>query len=128
MNIRTAGLTIAALSALAPAVAGAWPGKSSLDACVNAFEKTLAPAGESARAFKVVYQGDRFSSSVAQYFPSEYTFELQANDPKTGEVIARVRCLANTHGAVASMQPLPAHAAPVEARSVRTSATQVARN
>ena len=119
MHIRTLGLTIAALSALSPAVAGAWPGKTSLDACVNAFEKTLAAPGEPNRVFKVVYKGDRFASSIVQYFPSEYTFDLQADNPQTGEILARVRCLVNSRGAVASISPLPLEASRAEQRTAQ---------
>jgi hypothetical protein len=101
MTIRHFGLSIAALAAVTPAVCNAGPAKASLDACVNAFEKTLAPSDEVSRAFKVVYGSEQFSSSIADYYPTSYTFDLQANNLKTGAVVARVRCLADRHGSVA---------------------------
>jgi hypothetical protein len=101
MNIRHLGLSVAALAALSPAVCNARSAKASLDACVNAFEKTLAPADEASRTFKVVYESGQFVSSIADYYPTSYTFELQANNPRSGEVVARVRCLAGRHGSVA---------------------------
>jgi hypothetical protein len=101
MTIRHFGLSIATLAAVCPAVCNAWPAKASLDACVAAFEKTLAPSDEVSRAFKVVYGSEPFTSSIADYYPTAYTFDLQANNTKTGEVVARVRCSADRHGSVA---------------------------
>jgi hypothetical protein len=101
MTIRHLGLAIAALAAVCPAVCNAWPAKASLDACVTAFEKTLAPSADVSHAFKVVYESEPLSSSIADFYPTSYTFDLQANNPKTGEVVARVRCSANRHGSVA---------------------------
>jgi hypothetical protein len=94
MTIRRLGLSIAALAAVCPAVSQAWPARASLDACISAFEKTLAQ-------FKVVYGREQYASSIADYFPTTYTFELQADNVKTGEVLARVRCEADRRGIVA---------------------------
>ena len=111
MTMRRLGLSLAALAAVCPAVSQAWPAKASLDACVSAFEKTLAQSQDGGHAFKVVYDRDQFSSSVADYFPTTYTFDLQANNVKTGEVVARVRCEAGRRGIVA-LSPLDATQAP----------------
>jgi hypothetical protein len=73
---------------------------------VNAFEKTLAQSEDAGHAFKVVYGKDQFASSIADYFPTSYTFDLQANNVKTGEVVARVRCEADRRGIIA-LSPLP---------------------
>jgi hypothetical protein len=112
MNIRHFGLSIAALAAVSPAVCNAWPAKSSLDACVNAFEKTLASSDEVSHAFKVVYASKQFASSIADYYPTTYTFDLQANNPKTGAVVARVRCSTGRHGSVALTSLLDSTQAP----------------
>jgi hypothetical protein len=101
MTIRHFGLSIAALAAVSPAVCSAWPATASLDACVTAFEKTLTPADEAGRAFKVVHAREAFASSIADYYPTSYTFDLQASNAQTGEVVARVRCSADRHGGVA---------------------------
>ena len=106
MTIRRLGLSLVALAAVCPAVSQAWPAKASLDACVNAFEKTLAQSEGAAHAFKVVYGREQFASSIADYFPTSYSFDLQANNVKTGEVLARVRCQADRRGVVA-LSPLP---------------------
>jgi hypothetical protein len=101
MTIRHLGLSIAALAAVCPAVCNAGPAKASLDACVSAFEKTLAPAVDASHAFKVVYETEQFSSSIADFYPTTHTFDLQANDSRTGEVVARVRCSADRRGNIA---------------------------
>ena len=106
MTIRRLGLSLVALAAVCPAVSQAWPAKASLDACVNAFEKTLAQSEGAAHAFKVVYGREQFATSIADYYPTSYTFDLQANNVKTGEVLARVRCEADRRGIVA-LSPLP---------------------
>ena len=100
MTIRHLGISIAAVAAVCPAVCNAWPAKASLDACVAAFEKTLAPADEVSHRFKVVYQSEQFTSTIADFYPTTYTFDLLADNPKTGAVVARVRCSADRHGSV----------------------------
>jgi hypothetical protein len=107
MNKRTFGLAIAAASLLSPALSQAGQ-RTSLNACVNAFERSLdAPAGAS-HNFKVVLAGDRFGDALSElFFPSTYTFDLAANDPKTGKVYARARCLTDDRGTVESLAPLP---------------------
>lgn len=107
MHTRRLALSVIAAAAFHPAVSGAYPGKNSLNACVNAFEKTL-PAGEApSRTYKVVYRDDRWNSSLAQFFPMRYTFDLQANDPKTGAALARARCSTDSHGTVSKLSTLP---------------------
>jgi hypothetical protein len=101
MDIRHLGLSIAALAAVCPAVCNAWPAKASLDACVTAFEKTLASADEASHVFKVKYESQQSATSIADYYPTSYTFDLQANNSKTGQVMARVRCVADRSGSIA---------------------------
>jgi hypothetical protein len=107
MKFRTIGLAIAAASALSPSLSQAWVGKIPLDACVNAFKKSLdSSAGHD---FKVVFSGSLLAdgSAMAQLMPVEYTFDLALNDAKTGKISARARCLADGHGVVSSLSPLP---------------------
>ena len=101
MTIRHLGLSMAALAVVSPAVCNASPAKASLDACVAAFEKTLAPTDAVSHRFKVLYQSEQFTSSVADYYPTTHTFDLQADNPKTGEIVARVRCSADRRGSIA---------------------------
>jgi hypothetical protein len=101
MQIRSIGigLTIAAASFLTPTISSALTGKTSLDACVAAFEKSL-DLSSSRRAYKVVYPVDRFSSGIARFYQNEYTYDLTAGNPKTGEVYADARCLVDSRGNV----------------------------
>jgi hypothetical protein len=101
MTIRHLGLSMAALAVVSPAVCNASPVKASLDACVAAFEKTLAPTDAVSHRFKVLYQSEQFASSIADYYPTIHTFDLQADNPKTGEIVARVRCTADRRGSIA---------------------------
>ena len=100
MKTRRLGISLAVLAAVCPAVSQAWPAKASLDDCVNAFEKTLAHSDDAPHAFKVVYRSDPSMSSIADYFPTSYTFDLQANS-NTGEVVAQARCSVDNRGKVA---------------------------
>ncbi|MGA2342016.1 MAG: hypothetical protein ABSG29_02410 [Steroidobacteraceae bacterium] len=111
MHIRYIGSAIAALAALSPSISNALPDKTSLDACVAAFEKSLPDQAASNRAYKVVFNGDHGSGSVAQYFTSSYTYDLAANDVN-GAVFARARCSTNKSGVVTSLSPLPLATAP----------------
>jgi hypothetical protein len=101
MTIRRFAPLVAALAAVCPAVSNAWPAKAPLDACVNAFAKTLAPADQASHVFKVVYGRQPWASSIADYYQTSFTFELWANDRKSGAVLARARCSADRHGGVA---------------------------
>jgi hypothetical protein len=95
-------------AALYPAISGAWPGQRSLEACVNAFEKTLAAPAPQERSYKVVYRGDRSWGSILDaYYPAAYSFDLQASDPKTGAAFAHVRCDVNSAGAVTALARMP---------------------
>ena len=105
MLTRKFGLTVVCMStALYPAISGAWPGQRSLDACVNAFEKTLATSAAPTRSYKVIYRGDRGSGSILDfYYPAAYSFDLKANDAKTGTAFAHVRCDVNKVGVVTAL-------------------------
>lgn len=105
MNIRKFGLVAAA--ALAPAISCASPEKLSFDACVSAFEKGLTAPGVASRSYKVVDRADRFAGSVTQFFATEYTYDLEAHNPKSGAVLARARCSTNERGTVLAFSMLP---------------------
>jgi hypothetical protein len=106
MQTRRLGLAIIALAAVAPAVSQASPGKTPFEACVNAFEKTLVSSDDVQPKFKVVHREDDVMSAIERYYSIGYTFDLQANDPKTGEVVAQARCLTDSRGKVSSLSPL----------------------
>jgi hypothetical protein len=109
MLTRKFRLTVVCMStALYPAISGAWPGQRSLDACVNAFEKTLATSAVPTRTYKVVYRGDRSSGSILDfYYPPAYRFDLKAHDAKTGTAFAHVLCDVNKVGVVTALAQVP---------------------
>ncbi len=105
MNYRTAGLA-AAFAILTPAICNASPEKAALNACATAFASSLASPGAAAPPFKVVYGGHEIGSAV-DFFAREYSFELHANDRKTGFLIARANCSTNARGSVISLSLIP---------------------
>lgn len=108
MITRRLGFAIIALCAVGPAVSQAWPGDAPLQACVSAFEKTLVSPDDAARTFKVVHEKDEpYASAILQYYSIGYTFDLQAHDPKSGELVAQARCITDNRGKISSLSPLP---------------------
>jgi hypothetical protein len=107
MNVRKFGLLAAAIAALSPAVSSASDETGALNACARAFASSLASPGAAAPAFKVVYGGSRYAGSVTDYFSHAYTFDLYANNQRTGLPVARASCSTNSHGVVIALSPVP---------------------
>ncbi|HME38658.1 MAG TPA: hypothetical protein VKG63_06825 [Steroidobacteraceae bacterium] len=105
MNLRKISLIIAAIAAGAPAISNASPEKAALDACARAFASSLASPGAAAPAYKVAYRGSQTAGSMLEYFTREYTFDLHANDLKTGLSIAHASCSTDSHGTVVAFHP-----------------------
>jgi hypothetical protein len=112
------GLVLASIAALSPAVSNASPEKAALNACARAFATSLAAPGAATPAFKLDYRSNAFAGSMLEFYTREYTFELDAKDPKTGLAIARASCSTDSHGAVVALSSIPLDAAhaPVAAR------------
>jgi hypothetical protein len=102
MNIRKIVFIAAASAALCPAISSASTEGSALDACARAFALRLAPPGAAAPSYKLAYGSSPFGSLIEPYSLA-YTFELRANDKKTGLPIARASCSTDTRGAVISL-------------------------
>lgn len=105
MNFRKIAFAAAIIAALAPAIASASPEKAALNACARAFASSLASPGAAAPAFRVDYRGNQDTGSVLQFFAREYTFNLRANDDKTGRIVARASCTTDSHGEVIALSP-----------------------
>jgi hypothetical protein len=105
MNLRTFHYVAAAIAVLAPAISDASPEKAALHACARAFASSLAPPGAAAPAFKVAYRGNQFQGSMLEFYTREFTFDMYANDQKTGLPIARASCSADSHGSVVALRP-----------------------
>ncbi|HEV7613748.1 MAG TPA: hypothetical protein VGO37_17850 [Steroidobacteraceae bacterium] len=106
MNFRTVGLA-AAIAILTPAICNASPEKVALNACASAFASSLASPGAAAPAFKVVYGGIQNGASAVDFFTRDYSFELHANDRRTGLLVARAKCSTDVHGRVVSLSLIP---------------------
>jgi hypothetical protein len=106
MNTRKIVLAALSIAALAPAVSNASPEKASAKACATAFASTIVAPGASAPAYKFAYRGGA-TGSLADFYPTDYTFTLEAHDPKTGAPIARAVCTTDYRGNVTDIASLP---------------------
>lgn len=111
MSNSKAALALVCAAALSPAVSDASSGRIAFEACVGAFEKSIAVPGAPLPQYKVIHRGAESFSPIEQYFAIEYTFDLAANDPKSGAALARARCSTDRRGVVISLSPLPLDAA-----------------
>jgi hypothetical protein len=108
MNFRTLILSAASTAALLPCVSFASPENAALGACARAFAASMASPGSSAPVFKLKYSGSPAQSTIAAYYGRhEYTFYLQAHDPKTGATLARATCTTDTRGSQVALIAAP---------------------
>ena len=106
MNIRKIGLAVISVAALSPSISNATSEHASLRACARAFATSIATPGFAVPTYRVAYSDDGLSSSLGQFYSRQYTFDLQASDPKTGVELARASCIAE-HGKVIALSSLP---------------------
>jgi len=111
MNLRKIGLAVATTAVLAPAISNASPERDALNACARAFASSLASPGAAAPTFKVAYHSNIHTGSMLEFYTRAYTFDLHANDPKTGSPIARASCSTDPRGAVVALSAVPLDAA-----------------
>jgi hypothetical protein len=108
MNFRTLFLGVASIAAFSPAVSHASPENAALGACTRAFAASMATPGSSAPAFKLKYRSSQAGSAIADYYSGhEYTFYLQAHDPKSGATLARATCTADARGNQVALTAAP---------------------
>lgn len=105
MSIHKIVLAAAAVTALAPAISNASVERTSVKACASAFATSIATPGVTP-AFKLAYRST-FGGSLADFYPTEYTFTLEAHDPKTGLPVARARCSTDARGVVTEIAAVP---------------------
>lgn len=111
MSIRKLLLAAASIAAISPAVSQASAENSALKACAQAFASSLA-SGSVKPTYKLKYHGEA-PGALADYYKShDFTFYLQANDPKTGLTLARATCSADTRGAVLALMATPLETSP----------------
>jgi hypothetical protein len=109
MILRKIALAAATVAALSPAVSNATPEKISAKACASAFASSIAAPGASAPAYKLAYRGT-VGSALADFYPSDFTFTLEARDPKTGLPFARAVCSTDHRGIVTAISAVPLNA------------------
>jgi hypothetical protein len=107
MNFRKIAAAAATIAALTPAICNATPENDAINACARAFATTLAAPGADAPAFKVSYRSGQHFGSMLEFYARDYTFDLHANDRKTGLAVARASCTTDAHGAVVAFSPIP---------------------
>jgi hypothetical protein len=108
MTIRKFLLTAASLAALSPAISNAAPEDTALKACAQAYASSLA-TGSGTPTFKLKYQSE-FTGTLAYYGSHDYTFDLQARNPKTGLVLGRATCSADIRGTISALTATPLEA------------------
>jgi hypothetical protein len=111
MTIRKLLLTAASIAVICPAVSQASPENTALNACAQAFATSLA-SGSGTPAFKLKYHSKSPGALAGYYSSPEFTFYLQASDPKTGSTLARATCSADTRGAVIALKATPPETSP----------------
>jgi hypothetical protein len=102
MIIRKLLLAAASIAAIAPAVSRASDENAALKACAQAFVASLASASGTP-TFKLKYHSESTGPLDDYYRAREYTFYLQAHDPKTGSTLAHATCSADTSGTVVAL-------------------------
>jgi len=107
MDIRKLALAAAAGAAISPSIANANPENVALQACARAFASSIAAPGSAAPAYKLDYRGAHAQSALAAYYDRQYTFILQAHDPKTGLTIASATCSTDKRGSIMALTPTP---------------------
>lgn len=112
MRMRNLTLAAAAIAAISPSISNANPQSVALNACASAFASSLAAPGSASPSFKVDYRGGDSQSALTSYYVREYTFYLQAHNPKSGRTIARATCSANINGTIVALQAEPTNVSP----------------
>jgi hypothetical protein len=74
--------------------------------------RTSLATGSGAPTFKLKYRCASASTLADYYRSHDYTFNLQAHDPKTGSTLARATCSADTRGAVLALTATPLETSP----------------
>jgi hypothetical protein len=98
MRFRLLFTTALSLALLSPAISQAAPESDALSACTRAFETSLPSDPASPPVFKLKYSAGQPSTTWSGFFAREYTFFLQARDPKTGTARASATCRATSGG------------------------------
>jgi hypothetical protein len=99
-------ITLAAVAAatLLPSISTAAGDRDAAGACARAFAASIAAPGTAPPSFKLSFRVP--SLALAPYARSA-TFNLQAQNAKTGAVLARAVCATNRDGSVTELSAVP---------------------
>jgi hypothetical protein len=109
MILRKIALAAVTIAALSPTVSNASPERISAKACASAFASSIAAPGATAPAYKLAFRGAP-GSALADFYPSDFTFTLEARDAKTGLPFARAVCSTDHRGTVTAISAVPLNA------------------
>jgi hypothetical protein len=109
MILRKVALAAVTIAALSPTISNASPERISAKACASAFASSIAAPGASTPAYKLAFRGTT-GSALADFYPSDFTFTLEARDPKTGQPFARAVCSTDHRGNVTTISAVPLNA------------------
>jgi hypothetical protein len=110
MILRKVALAAVTIAASSPAISNASPERISAKACASAFASSIAAPGAAAAAYKLAFRGTTGGSALSDFYPSDFTFTLEARDPKTGLPIARALCSTDYRGTVTTISAVPLNA------------------
>jgi hypothetical protein len=106
MILRKVALAAVSIAALSPTISNASPERISAKACASAFASSIAAPGAVAPAYKLAFRGTT-GSVLSGFYPSDFTFTLEARDSKTGLPIARALCSTDSRGTVTTISAVP---------------------
>jgi hypothetical protein len=96
---------VAAAAALLPSISTAAGDKNAANACARAFVASIAAPGGLPPPYRLSFRDPWRSSMLAPYRVA--TFNLQAQNAKTGAVLARAVCSTNRDGSVTGLSAVP---------------------
>jgi hypothetical protein len=106
MILRKIALAVVTIATLSPTISNASPERISAMACASAFASSIAAPGAATPAYKLAFRGTT-GSALADFYPSDFTFTLEARDPKTGLPFARAVCSTDHRGTVTTISAVP---------------------
>jgi hypothetical protein len=106
MILRKVALAVVTIATLSPAVSNASPERKSAQACASAFASSIAAPGADTPAYRFAFRGTA-GGALADFYPTDFTFTLEARDPKTHLPIARAVCSTNHRGVVTTISAVP---------------------
>jgi hypothetical protein len=107
MNVPKLGLAVIIAAALSPPISNASPETASVNACARAFATSIASPGTATPSYKLEYRGNPDTGALSAFYRSQYSFDLEGHDPKTGVAVARARCSTDRFGAVIALISMP---------------------